>query len=507
MSEFNTNQSFEKENKPLSGQEQNLQNQQNPYTGQNQGWRQTDNGCTYHMGYPARGAHNENTGWQNPQAHINNGQGYGQPQNPQQPYSQSGRTNPAGGVPKVKKEKPKKQATGKYRAAALIAACMILSLGCGFGGTMLANSIGTKTADEPSSSALFNESSSREDSSSQAQSEEDENASAVTANQKGGQLSADEVVKKCADSVVEIMTESVSTGSMFGQYVKSGAGSGVILTADGYIVTNHHVIEGATSVKVTLRNGTSYDAKLVASDEQSDLAVIKIEAEGLTTATLADSDTLEVGQTAIAIGNPLGQLGGSVSQGILSALDREITVEDNTMTLLQTDAAINPGNSGGGLFNDSGELIGIVNAKSGGENIDGLGFAIPSNLVKSVAEQLITQGYVSGRISIGMSMIEIDDIYTAYYYGVSRTGLYVQSVSGSNAKEAGFETGDCIVAVGDTAVSSVSEFNEAIKDYQIGDTVDITVIRGNRKGVLKLVLAEYTGEAAQGATNVGNDGR
>lgn len=486
MSEFNTNNSSEKENRPLSGQEQNIegaQNQQTQYTGQGQSWQQTDNGCTYHMGYT--GYHSD-AGWQSAQQNANGAQSYSQTQ---QPYGQNQYVSQS--AQKAKKEKKPKKATGKYRAAGLIAACMILSLGCGFGGTMLANSVGAGAAEESTSSASF------DDSSSQEQDNGDSSVPAVTTQSSGDKLSTNEVVKKCADSVVEIMTESVSTGSMFGQYVQSGAGSGVILTSDGYIVTNQHVIEDATSIKVTLRNGTTYEAKLVASDEQSDLAVIQIDADGLTTATFADSDTLEVGQTAIAIGNPLGQLGGSVSQGILSALDREITVEDNTMTLLQTDAAINPGNSGGGLFNDNGELIGIVNAKSSGESIDGLGFAIPANLVKSVAEQLITQGYVSGRISVGMNMIEIDDVYTAYYYGVSRTGLYVQAVSGSNAIDAGFETGDCIVAVGDTAVSSISEFNEAIKEYEIGDTVDITVIRGSRKGVLQLKLAEYTGEVTQ----------
>src|SRR5699024_342301 len=150
----------------------------------------------------------------------------------------------------------------------------------------------------------------------------------------------------------------------FQQYVSSGAGSGVILTQDGYIVTNHHVIEDANSITVRTRSGDEYNASLVGSDEQSDLAVLKIDATGLTPAVLGDSTTLEVGELAIAIGNPLGELGGSVTSGIISALDREMTIDGQTMTLLQTDAAVNPGNSGGGLFNANGDLIGIVNAKS-----------------------------------------------------------------------------------------------------------------------------------------------
>jgi serine protease Do len=457
-------------------------------------WQVDDNGCTYHYSNPSSGA---NTAGQNTTQNQTTGtQQYGY----HAPYTAA--PNPSSAQPQYRAPQPKKdkkKVTGKYRAAALIAACMILSLGCGFGGTVIANHISTSSdttsVSEQASSASSSDSDGlfQESTDDNTASSSDSSGVASSAVSSGSTMSTEDVVKTCADSVVEIVTESVSTNSMFGQYVTSGAGSGVILTEDGYIVTNNHVIEDATTIKVTLRNGSEYDATLVATDEQSDIAVIKIEGSGLTCAVFADSDKLAVGQTAIAIGNPLGSLGGSVSQGILSALDREITIDDSVMTLLQTDAAINPGNSGGGLFNDKGELIGIVNAKSTGEEIDGLGFAIPSNLVKSVAEQLIEQGYVSGRISTGMSLIDIDDMYTAMYYGVSRTGVYVQSLTGSNAQEAGLKTGDCIIAVGDTAVSSVSEFNAAIKEYSIGDTVSLTVIRGSQRGTLSLVLEEYTG--------------
>ncbi len=394
--------------------------------------------------------------------------------------------------------KAKKRASGKYGLAALlVAVCMVVSLGAGFGGAAVANLI-TRENTSVTEQGSLDSSSEVEDhadtSSIITESKDQTSSSDVTYTDQSGSLSTVDVVKKAAGSVVEIVTETVSRDSMFGQYVTSGAGSGVIISEDGYIVTNHHVIDGATSLTVTLRNGTQYEAQLIASDASTDLAVLKVEATGLTVAVFADSDELQVGQTAIAIGNPLGSLGGSVTQGILSALDREITVDDNVMTLLQTDAAINPGNSGGGLFNDKGELIGVVNAKQTGEAIDGLGFAIPANLVHSVAEQLIAQGYVSGRISIGMNLIDIDDLYTAYYYGVSRTGVYVQSITGENAKASGLQTGDCIVSVADTAVSSVSEFNTAIKQYSVGDTVTLTVIRGNRQGTLELTLVEYTGE-------------
>lgn len=393
-------------------------------------------------------------------------------------------------------KKTKKKSSGSFRFAAItIALCMILSAGCGFGGALTANLLMKTDSAQNEQNFDSKNGSLFEDAPSEPESDNSNQADASHAAVSGKTLSTEDVVKKCADSVVEIVTESVSRDSMFGQYVTSGAGSGVILTEDGYIVTNHHVIDGATNIKVRLRNGTDYTASLVATDPQSDLAVLKIEGKNLTKAVFANSDTLQVGQTAIAIGNPLGSLGGSVSEGILSALDREITIEDNVMTLLQTDAAINPGNSGGGLFNDRGELIGIVNAKSSGANIDGLGFAIPANLVKTNAEQLIRQGYVSGRVFTGMSVIEINDLYTAFYYGVSRTGVYVQNVTGSNAADAGFKSGDCIVSVGDTAVATVSDFNAAIKQYAIGDTVKLGVIRGNKQAALTLTLAEFTGEA------------
>ena len=182
----------------------------------------------------------------------------------------------------------------------------------------------------------------------------------------GSSLTVSEIVEKSADSVVEIVTESVATDSWMMQYITEGAGSGVIIDSDGYIMTNNHVISGARKITVTLRNGDEYEAKLVGTDSTNDVAVIKINPDGkeLTAATYGNSDQLVVGEMAVAIGNPLGQLGGTVSTGIVSALNRDITIDGQEMNLLQTDASINPGNSGGGLFNQYGQLIGLVVAKS-----------------------------------------------------------------------------------------------------------------------------------------------
>ena len=296
------------------------------------------------------------------------------------------------------------------------------------------------------------------------------------------------------NSVVEITTESVTNGGFFmEQYISSGAGSGVIISEDGYIITNNHVIEDANTVTVRLKNGDTYDAKLVGTDPETDVAVIKIDAEGLTPATLGDSDTLQVGQTAIAIGNPLGQLGGTVTNGIISALDREITLDGETMNLLQTNAAINPGNSGGGLFNDKGELIGLVVAKSTGENVEGLGFAIPINDVKEVLDSLIDYGYVRGRFELGITTIDITSDEAQARYRVDEQGVYVQQVNvDGNAALAGMQAGDRIVSVDGTAIESGSQLKEIIQSHTAGDKITIVVERNGQQVSLAVTLAETT---------------
>ena len=296
------------------------------------------------------------------------------------------------------------------------------------------------------------------------------------------------------NSVVEITTESVTNGGFFmEQYISSGAGSGVIISEDGYIITNNHVIEDANTVTVRLKNGDTYDAKLVGTDPETDVAVIKIDAEGLTPATLGDSDTLQVGQTAIAIGNPLGQLGGTVTNGIISALDREITLDGETMNLLQTNAAINPGNSGGGLFNDKGELIGLVVAKSTGENVEGLGFAIPINDVKEVLDSLIDYGYVRGRFELGVTTIDITSDEAQARYRVDQQGVYVQQVNvDGNAALAGMQAGDRIVSVDGTAIESGSQLKEIIQSHTAGDKITIVVERNGQQVSLAVTLAETT---------------
>lgn len=299
------------------------------------------------------------------------------------------------------------------------------------------------------------------------------------------------IVANTAPSVVEITTEQLATDSYFTQRVLSGAGSGVIISEDGYIITNNHVIEGATNIKVTLSNKESYDATLVGADSTSDIAVIKINATGLTPAIMGDSDKLAVGQIAIAIGNPLGSLGGTVTDGIISALDRDIVVEGQSMRLLQTSAAISPGNSGGGLFNANGELIGIVNAKSKSSDSEGLGFAIPINTAKKVAEELINNGYVTGRPALGITVLPITDAQTALRYGVTSLGVYIASVvDGSGAAKAGLQAGDRIVSIEGKEVSSTSDVTGAVQEKKVGDTVTMQIARNGQIMNFEVVLGE-----------------
>lgn len=357
-----------------------------------------------------------------------------------------------------------------------VAAAAIIGLGGGFIGAKLGSSNETVIKSEDGTKVVFQaiERTSNKDSQSS--------------------YSVADVSNAVSNSVVEITTEVVSTNNYMGQYISQGAGSGVIITTDGYIVTNHHVINGAKTISVTLKDGTSHTAEVIGDDAKTDLAVLKIDASGLTPAVFGDSDKLTVGQTAIAIGNPLGQLGGTVTSGIVSALDREIDIDGETMNLLQTSAAINPGNSGGGLFDDNGNLIGIVNAKSSGSDIEGLGFAIPCNTVKTIISDLMEYGYVKGRVGLGISTVAINNAQTAWMYGVNETGLYISKVeNGSDAENAGLHTGDKILSFNGNEISSDSDLSNALKNCSVGDTVKIEVKRNGNSYEVEITLTEYKG--------------
>lgn len=276
-----------------------------------------------------------------------------------------------------------------------------------------------------------------------------------------------------------------------------GSGSGVIITSDGYIVTNNHVVEGGQNIRVCLQHGSEYEATLIGTDSYSDLAVIKINATGLPAATLGTSSSMTVGDPVFAVGNPLGVLSSSVSQGIISGLDRTINVDGHNMTLMQTDAAVNPGNSGGGLFNANGELIGIVNAKSYGLDVEGIGFAIPMDTAKPIIMDLIDLGYVTGRPYLGISMQDVALRFGSGYSsnpffsfgGNYVTGVQVVAVEeGSPAQNAGLQVNDVIVGLDDQEITGTSQLSALLYEYNVGDTVTISVLRGNETQQLSVTL-------------------
>lgn len=392
------------------------------------------------------------------------------------------RTHRAKGVKKPKKPRQPGRPVSLTRKslALLIALCVVVSALFGFGGSYLANALNGGHSGSSKTASVSKNGYKLEDAT-------------------GSKMTVQEVTNKTKDSVVEIKTESVSADAWMQQYVTEGAGSGVVMTADGYIMTNNHVIDGASKITVTTSEDKEYEAKLVGTDSITDIAVLKISAKNLTPATYGNSDQLAVGDMAVAIGNPLGELGGTVSAGIISALDRELAIDGKTMTLLQTDASINPGNSGGGLFNGDGQLIGIVVAKSSGSNVEGLGFAIPINKAADVAQQLMDKGYVSDQPSTGMSYAESSQGNgTAQFFGNSQdsqsqsssAAVYIQEVTGTNAKKAGFQSGDLVYAVDGTRITSFNTLSSIVTSHKVGDKLTYTIVRGNQTKEIKLTLEE-----------------
>ena len=324
-------------------------------------------------------------------------------------------------------------------------------------------------------------------------------SSITSAAASGSALTTEQVADMVSPSVVVITTEQVvySQWSWYGQnQVESGAGSGVIISSDGYILTCAHVVDGASTITVTI-DDKDYTATLVGEDTTSDIAVVKIDATGLTPATVGDSDSLKVGQSVMAVGNPLGELGGTVTGGMISALNRSVTIQGssstNTMSLIQMDASVSPGNSGGGLFNMNGELVGIVNAKSSDSDAEGLGFAIPINDAISVAQQLLENGYVTGRPYLGITYMGVEDSQTAAQLGVSAYGVYVVDVvKGGPAEAGGLKQGDRIVSIDGTEIGTKDDLSSLMQSHKAGDTLSITVARDGQMQTVSVTLGEKT---------------
>lgn len=298
-------------------------------------------------------------------------------------------------------------------------------------------------------------------------------------------------------SLQDIYTQNIPSVASISCNSGTSSGTGVILSSHGYIVTNAHVVEGAGSIQVQLTDDRVFSAQIVGSDEISDLAVLRIQAENLTPAQFGDSSSLRVGDTVVAIGDPLGsKFRGTYTNGIVSAINRDVDVDGRTMTLIQTNAALNSGNSGGPLINCYGQVIGINTMKIGAftneAGVEGLGFAIPSTTVKEIVNQLISQGYVSGRPTLGIDGDSLSTFYQHYYQ--MPAGLYITSVDRfSDAYRKGVEDGDILLSINDIRVTSMEEMKSAIAGCEVGQTVTVIIYRGGQQYLVELALTEDRG--------------
>ena len=319
----------------------------------------------------------------------------------------------------------------------------------------------------------------------------------------GDGLTPSQVYAQNVKSVVAISC-TVQTASYYGQVTEaSSSGSGFILTEDGYVVTNYHVVEGATSVDVITNDGTEYPAEVVGYDSTNDVAVLKVEAAGLPAATLGSSDDLIIGDMVVAIGNPLGELTSTQTVGYVSGKDRDITTDGTIISMIQTDAAINPGNSGGPLFNMKGEVVGITTAKysgttTSGASIEGIGFAIPIDDVTGIISDLIDYGYVTGAY-LGVTVQNTDED-SASMYNLPMGAYVVSVVEGASADRAGIQPKDIIIDLGGCEVSSITTLTRALRNFNAGDTTTITVVRSGAKMVLDITLDEKPQDLTSTAT-------
>ena len=441
-------------------------------------------------GYPNVGSSGMNTANQ-----YNDPQPEARAAEPETAGGAGGTTPPVQPVqPQTGAKPPRKKKKGTGRRIARSAVALVLAAAMGFAGGFVGAKFGG------SGKVVIQQVAPSSTSSS-------DSGSASAVNTASGMTTA-QVSEMVSPSVVVITTEQVvySQWSWYGQnQVESGAGSGVVISSDGYILTCAHVVSGASNITVTIGD-TDYPATVVGEDDTSDVAVLKIDATDLTPATVGNSDSLAVGESVLAVGNPLGELGGTVTSGIVSALNRSVTIQGtsstNTMSLIQMDASVSPGNSGGGLFNMNGELIGLVNAKSSSSDAEGLGFAIPINDAIKVAQDLLENGYVSGRPYMGITYLAVTDAQTAAQLNVTAYGVYVVDVAqGGPADKAGLKTGDRIVSIDGTEIAQKDDLGTLIQQHAAGDTLSITVAREGQMQTVSLTLGEKNAQTQQAQKN------
>ncbi len=416
---------------------------------------------------------------------MNDDYEYAQTPGEEQPQSttyhyQTSSYSPYGEVPSQKH--PKKRG-GKGKGIVVLALCFAL-LGSilGAGGVLLVgNLVGSRQTEGTQGNASVMVEGLREKSVLQ-----------ITEIDTGTEMTAAEVYAANVNSTCGITT-SITTNFFGFQTTSAVSGSGFIITTDGYILTNYHVVESSNSITVSMYDGNTYEAALIGYDENNDIAVLKVDADGLTPVILGDSDNLNVGDSVVAIGNPLGELTFSLTAGLISAKDRQVTLSSNvTMNLLQTDCAINSGNSGGALFNMYGEVIGITNAKyssssSSEASIDNIGFAIPINSIRSIVESIIEKGYIS-KPYMGVS---VSDVSTeSQLYGLPQ-GAAIRSVTeNSPAEKAGLQTGDIITSANGTDITSSSDLVTLVGNLSVGDELIVTVYRQGQILEITVVIEE-----------------
>ena len=396
---------------------------------------------------------------------------------------------------------PQKKSGKAGKVVALLLACALVGGGSGWGAAALA---------QKNSSAAAAPTAASSDASVMLEGQRQTAALQVASVDTSKLLTASEVYAQNVNSTVGITT-SITTNYFGYQTTAAAAGSGFILTQDGYILTNYHVVESSDSIKVTTYDGTSYDAQLIGYDESNDIAVLKVDANDLTPVVLGDSDSVSVGDSVVAIGNPLGELTFSLTAGAISALDRPVTLSSGTtMNLMQTDCAINSGNSGGALFNMYGEVIGITNAKysssssSSEASIDNIGFAIPINQVRSIVESIIQNGYII-KPYIGVSVSDVSS--ESQSYGLPQGAAVRSVVDGSPAAEAGLQENDIITAANGDAITGSNDLVKLVKAASAGNTLELTVYRQGQTLTVTLTVGEQKQDAlpAQTTDNTQSD--
>jgi serine protease Do len=392
-----------------------------------------------------------------------------------------------------KKKKP--ALSGLAKAVCLILVCAIVSGGATFGVMQVKlnelkndnrSIAGGNTENQGNTSAVTDSSASPSSSGSGSN-------GATNLTSTGTEMSAEDIYAMAVNQVVGVNSEEKT--NIFGAETPSAvSGSGFIISSDGYIVTNYHVIayavEQGFSLTVMMHNGKSFPAKVIGYEQDNDLAVIKIDATGLSTVTMGNNDTMKVGDKIYAVGNPLGELDYTMTNGIVSALDRVIQVEDTTsINMFQIDAAVNAGNSGGPVYNSKGQVIGIVSAKYASTGVEGLGFAIPINDAKDIVNQLMTTGHVSGKPSMGISVKTVTK-QEADFYKLAEGAAVASVTSGSCADKAGLKVGDIITKLGDTVVTSADTLKQAKKSFKAGDTTTVVINRSGQELSLKITFDE-----------------